>query len=157
MIETPEQQFRSNLEQLATIYSKAMTALEESGAIIEAQLDALSASHFEAFHNPKTVTQAGPLIVDRSTFCAVYRGRRCPLGNTLAFKFLERLARHPGQYVSHEVLFRDVWKAIREPASLRSVVRELRSKLREARLLELADAIDGRVAGHYRLILNRAK
>ncbi|MDB5335986.1 MAG: queC 2 [Planctomycetaceae bacterium] len=156
MIKTREQQIRANLERLANIHSAAMSALEESVAILQAELESLSEPQLSGFQQPKKSPQREQ-IAERSTFCAVYGGRRCPLGNTLMFKFLERLASHPGQYVSHADLFQDVWNAIREPVSLRSVVKELRAKLRAAEMFDLSDAIDGRVSGHYRLILNRAK
>jgi DNA-binding response OmpR family regulator len=95
--------------------------------------------------------------IDRSVMCVVYRGQSCFLGNTLMLKFLERLARRPNRYVSYDSLLSDVWNSIRENSSVRSVVKELRAKLRAAGMSRLSDAIDGHVSGHYGLMLDRTK
>ena len=85
----------------------------------------------------------------------VYRGRSCFLGNTLPLRFIERLLLSPNQYLSHEQLQDDVWNAVRSPEAIRSVVKELRARLRRAGMSRLAESIDGRVGGHYALMLAR--
>jgi DNA-binding response OmpR family regulator len=92
-------------------------------------------------------------VIDPSRFTISFRGRTCCLGNTMAFRFLVRLAERPGRYVSHQNLFEDVWDGQRSADAVRSVVRTLRQKLRQADLGELADAIDGSEPGHYALRL----
>lgn len=66
------------------------------------------------------------------------------LGHTIAFRFLQRLARCPNQYVDHLTLLHDVWEneelAI---ATVRSLARNLRRKLSDGGMQELAAAIRG--------------
>lgn len=52
-------------------------------------------------------------------------------------------------------MFAEVWTTVRDASSVRSVVKELRAILRAAGMANLADAIDGHVAHHYAIILNR--
>ena len=77
------------------------------------------------------------------------------LGNTLTFRLLERLARCPNQYVTHLDLIRDVWEdelLDTTTATIRSLVRQLRCKLRGAGWTDLAAAIRGH-NGRYVLCL----
>lgn len=93
-------------------------------------------------------------FVDRSRLTVTFRGKSCFLGNTLPFRFLERLAEKPNTFVPHEELLTDVWEGNRSDAAVRSVVKTLRRKLRDAGLTEVADAIDGTTSGHYTLKLS---
>jgi len=157
MVETREQQIRTNLKRLAAIHATTMSVLEESVAILEAELDSFSLSPpSHPLQNKKQHDPEQPLV-DHSVMCVVYRGKQCFLGNTLMLKFMERLIRRANQYVSHDQLLTDVWNAVREPSTVRSVVKELRAKLRAAGMNGLSDAIDGRVYGHYGLMLNRVE
>lgn len=92
-------------------------------------------------------------VVDRSRFEVTLAGRTCRLGNTIPFRFLARLAESPGRYVSHEQLIDDVWDGHGSDDALRSVVKHLRRRLREAGLDDLACAIDGLTPGHFVLRL----
>ena len=88
-------------------------------------------------------TEARPLV-DHSTLCVTWRGQSVHLGHTRGFRFLERLARCPNQYVTHLDLLNDVWDDEDfTPATIRSVARHLRRRLRDEGLSELADAIRG--------------
>ena len=49
-------------------------------------------------------------LLDESTLSVIWKGKSLHLGNTLAFRLLERLARCPNQYVTHLDLLRDVWE-----------------------------------------------
>ena len=61
-----------------------------------------------------------------------------------ARELLERLARCPNQYVTHLDLLRDVWEdEYTATATIRSLVRQLRRKLRGAGWADLAAAIRG--------------
>jgi DNA-binding response OmpR family regulator len=92
-------------------------------------------------------------LLDESTLSVIWKGKTLLLGNTLAFRFLERLAKCPNQYVTHLDLLRDVWEdELLSTASIRSLVRELRRKLCVGGLPELADAIRAQ-NGHYVLSL----
>jgi DNA-binding response OmpR family regulator len=95
-----------------------------------------------------------PSIADRATFLAHWEGKTCYLGNTIFFKLLERLARRPNHLVSCEILLQDVWERRRSPEAVRSAVKVLRQKLTSAGMGDLAAAIDGSTAHHYRLSLN---
>jgi hypothetical protein len=71
-------------------------------------------------------------IADRATFCARWANRSCHLGETKAFLLLERLARRPNHLVHRDVLLADVWDEHTSPEALRSTVKILRRKLRDA-------------------------
>lgn len=94
-------------------------------------------------------------LFDAEMFTITFQGKSCFLGNTLPFRFFVRLARRPNTYVTYEDLLEDVWEGVRTDDAIRSVVKTLRSKLRDARMGALADAIDGSVPGHYGLKLTR--
>ncbi len=68
---------------------------------------------------------------------------------------MARLAETPEQYVSHEQLLDDVWDGHGSDDALRSVVKHLRRRLREAGLGDLADAINGLTPGHFSLRLGQ--
>ena len=155
MMDTREQQLRDSLKRLSAIHSAEMARLEESISTIQAELNLLACPSQALPGLPEQRSGVPLPIIDRDAMTVVYGGNRCFLGNTLMLKFLERLARRPNNYISYQILLADVWNGIREPASVRSVVKELRSKLRAAGMSRLADAIDGRVAGHYGLMLDR--
>ncbi|HWL09931.1 MAG TPA: helix-turn-helix domain-containing protein [Planctomicrobium sp.] len=108
------------------------------------------ASRFGEPHRP---------LADRTTFSIVWQGKSCFLGNGLPFRFFEKIARRPGRYCSHKDLLDDIWGQgqIRAKASIRNVVKRLRDKLTTDGMQELAEAIDGRVVGHYVLRLDRLK
>jgi DNA-binding response OmpR family regulator len=94
-----------------------------------------------------------PLRIEQALLSVTYQGKTCFLGNTLPFKLLCQLARRPNTYIPHEELLADVWQCIRSDAAVRSVVKTLRKKLRQAGLVALAQAIDGSESGHYSLKL----
>ena len=83
-------------------------------------------------------------IADISTMSVYWRGRSVHLGHTIGFRVLERLARHPQQYVSYTDLRQNAWNnRYVEPTTVRSLVRELRRKLRAGGMKSLAAAIQG--------------
>ncbi|HUQ71689.1 MAG TPA: winged helix-turn-helix domain-containing protein [Planctomycetaceae bacterium] len=145
-------QIRLHLKRLAAVHAATISAHEEAIAIFQAELDALDdpATHDAGAQPPASSDRPA---IDKSKLSVVYRGGRCFLGNTLGLRFLERLLRRPNQYLSYATLLDDVWQAQRADSSVRSVVKELRSKLRMAGMVDLAEAIDGRVKGHYGLML----
>jgi DNA-binding response OmpR family regulator len=92
-------------------------------------------------------------LLDESTLSVIWNGKTVRLGQTLAFRLLARLARRPNQYVTHLDLLRDVWDDDDlATATIRSLVRELRRKLRIGGMTDLASAIRGH-NGRYVLIL----
>jgi DNA-binding response OmpR family regulator len=107
---------------------------------------------------PDATAAARPaLLVDPATLSVNFCDRTCFLGNTLGFKVLLYLAQHPDAYVTYESLLSEVWQARRSDAAVRSVVKNLRGRLRQAGLGDLAALIDGTAAGHYGLKLARGK
>lgn len=155
MITTREQQLRESLKRLAAIHAAEISILEESISILQSELDALTQPRPPVTQNPVATSQMADPRIDYGLMCVVFRGRHCFLGNTLMLRFFERLARRPNCYLSYEVLLNDVWNAVRESSSVRSVVKELRAKFRAAGMSPLSDVIDGSVTRHYGLMLNR--
>ena len=147
----------------------------ETLAILEKSIDCLIASHSDtlgSLHRLKAMVSSGMRIeretaerfysevadpwvpvMDLSTFCVRHEGRICFLGNTLPFRLLARLLRRPNSYVSHQILLDEIWDGIRSPESVRSVVKTLRSKRRDAGLVTLSNSIDGKTRGHYAVLL----
>lgn len=106
--------------------------------------------------SPPSVTvdsASSALRIDRSTFAVSWQGKACPLGNTTAFRLLERLARRPNEYISIDQLLDDLWSAPRSYSTLRSTICRLKSKLVAAGMRDLALRIHGRVHGYYALRL----
>lgn len=86
----------------------------------------------------------GQLIVDAAAKTVTYRGCTCCLGNTLVFRMIERLARRPNHFVSFDRLIRDVWDGHpKSDEAIRSVVKELRDRLRKNGMRRLASLIRG--------------
>jgi len=94
------------------------------------------------------------LVIDPEGLTVSWNGVTCYLGFTIPFRVLERLARRPGQYVTHEQLLQEIWGGPRSKSAIRSAVNDLRSRLVSAGMSDLADAIDGRNAGRYGLMLD---
>jgi hypothetical protein len=95
---------------------------------------------------------SGNLVIDRNTFTTTYKGKSRELGNTVAFRLLERLAQSPGIYIPINTLIHDVWNG--KPVSDEAVQRQastLGTALKNAGIEGLV--IDGSQPGHYRLIL----
>lgn len=147
----PTQRIQETLRKMAAAHAAAMAASEEVMALLSAEFEAATA--FVTRPGTPTVTAADRPVIDRPMLSVSYGGRSCFLGNTLPFRFLERLLRRPNQYVSHQQLQDDVWEGEPSPESIRSVVKELRRKLRFAGMDGLAKAINGKVARHYSLTL----
>lgn len=101
---------------------------------------------------PNPVDHPHP-IIDQSRFTVTLGVHTCRLGNTIPFRFLARLAKSPGRYVSHEQLIDDVWDGQGSDDALRSVAKHLRRRLREAGLDDLAVAINGLTPGYFVLRL----
>jgi len=93
-------------------------------------------------------------ITDNLTFCVHWGNQTCHLGNTVAFRLLERLAHRPGLYLHYDSLLNELWDYHTSPEAVRSAVKILRRKLRAAGMEDLAEAIDGSNSHHYGLKLN---
>ena len=89
------------------------------------------------------------LQVDRETFAIRSGTKTCHLGHTILFRVMDVLVRHPDQYVSREQLLDLAWQGTRADSTVRSAIGELRARLVEAGLPEVAAAIEGQNPGHY--------
>ena len=66
-------------------------------------------------------------------------GSSCNLGATIPLRLLDRLCRRPNCFVCHENLLQDVWHGSRKSQStVRSTIRRLKSRLRNAGMEDLA-------------------
>ena len=100
---------------------------------------------------PPRKPEPGAPVVDVATHSIHYRGRTCPLGNSIRFHLFARLARDPGHDVSYSDLEDGVWgRRISTPA-IQSMTSTLRSDLRSAGMGDLADAIVGKSREHLKL------
>jgi DNA-binding response OmpR family regulator len=95
------------------------------------------------------------LVVDRAMYCVVWRQKRRRMGCSYPFRFLERLASRPDRYVPIADLEAAIWHGSRSRSAIRSAVCDLRRRLADAGMVDLADRIDGQTAGHYALLLSR--
>lgn len=131
--------------QLAETLMTAAICVEEIRNVVRTEIDIVSEDECGPCkgRSRSSVAQLRPLMSE-STLCVMWKGRSLHLGHTLAFRLLDRLARRPNQYVTHLDLLRDVWDdEYLATATIRSVVRHLRRRLREGGMTELADAIRG--------------
>jgi hypothetical protein len=94
-------------------------------------------------------------IADPDILAVRWKGKTCFLGKTLAFKLFARLARRPNHFLSHDLLLDEVWECQVTKEAMRSVVKTLKQKLRQAGMADLAAAINGRRRECYGLILDR--
>lgn len=138
------QQLRESIRTLVASQVAMVTEIEEMISCL------LQASEID--ETPPKVSEHWP-VADISTFCVVWEGRTCFLGNTLLFWLFHRLAQSPNGYVAHVDLLDDVWKGNREASSIRGVAKRLRDRLVAAGMQDLARAIDGTVSGYYGLML----
>lgn len=155
----PEKQarIRQTLKSLAEAQAATITLMEETLALMTEELALDPITFWKSRGSPFTVLSPPTKtdLFDTEMLTVTFQRKSCFLGNTLPFRFFVRLARRPNTYVTYEDLLEDVWEVIRTDEAIRSVVKTLRSKLRDARMGALAEAIDGSVPGHYALKLAR--
>jgi hypothetical protein len=94
---------------------------------------------------------------NESKFCVVLGQRTCYLGHTNSFRLFVRLLRRADHYISYDHLLRDVWQSdVKSPETIRSAIRQLKTKLERANMCRLAHAIKGQ-GRHYGLMLQRLR
>jgi len=146
---TPEKARRLDTltSQLAETLMTAAICAQEIRNIVRAELDDdahTDRGRRDARMAPTLAHHKQRPLIDESTLSVIWKGKGLHLGHTLAFRLLERLARCPNQYVTHLDLLRDVWDDdFTSTATIRSMVRELRRKLRGGGMADLATAIRG--------------
>jgi len=145
---------QESLLSLAETHSAAVNQLEQTIAVLAGVLEIddvrVTVTGMPSRESGKKTSMP---VADRATMTVEWQGRSCPLGNTLMFWFFERLVRSPNQYVSHVDLLDTVWDGQREGSTIRGVAKRLRDWLDSAGMADIANAIDGSVAGYYGLIL----
>ncbi len=136
------------LKRLATVLNEASACVQEISGLTCDEID--PGPHLANPLNParkprpsRSCRRTDPPIADHDTLSILWAGKRCHLGYTLPFKLFERLARRPNCYVPYSQLLDNVWCQCRSDAAIRSVVKELKRKLIEAEMAELAGAIKG--------------
>ncbi len=135
---------------LGDMLSDLSTALRDVADKMEAVAGALA----DGDTRDSRLPPSSGLTIDQQQLTVTWNGLRCHMGYTIPFRLLARLARRPNQYVPHERLLRDIWGGPRSASALRSAVNNLRSQLIAAGMADLAQAIDGRNAGRYGLMLD---
>tara|TARA_R110002167_G_scaffold148524_2_gene341510 strand:- start:25358 stop:25750 length:393 start_codon:yes stop_codon:yes gene_type:complete len=125
-------------------HAAVVTQIEETISILVSTLELDGDANIDSSTNP---------VVDEATFCIIWQDHTCYLGNTLLFWLFHRLAQSSNQYIAHVDLLEDVWHGERQSSSIRGVAKRLRDELIAADMEQLATAIDGRVYGHYGLML----
>ena len=133
-------------DQLSETLMTAAICAQEIRTELHAELDGRdsfgSRSEDALLWGPQRASQR-PLL-DKTTLSVTWRGKSLHLGHTRNFWLLDRLSRCPNQYVTHLDLLNDVWDDEElSTATIRSVVRHLRRRLRDGDMGELAAAIRG--------------
>lgn len=137
----------------------AAQALRASLLVVVANVDALcdlidAAPPVSPPTPPASTTPSGrQLRIERGTYSVIWGNARCVLGHTMAFSIIERLAMRPNEYLSTDRLLEDLWMGHRTYSTIRSTISRLKAKLRASDMADLAEVIDGRVRGHYALML----
>ena len=91
-------------------------------------------------------------FADREIFAFRYGSGICILGNSIEFRFIERLCRKPELYIDTGKLMEDVWDGrVVQKNTIAKTASNLRRKLREAGMSGVV--IDGKQKDHYRLHL----
>ncbi len=141
--------------QLAESLMTAAICAQEIHAVVRTEIDSETTTEMGRGANGSAhfIQNKQRPLLDESTLSVIWNDKILHLGHTLAFRLLARLARRPNQYVTHLDLMRDVWDDDDlATATIRSLVRELRRKLRSGGMSDLADAIYGH-NGRYMLDL----
>ena len=129
--------------QLAENLMTAAICVDEIRLTIQDMMSHCSSEQIPPTSNGRQKRYERPLL-DESTFSVRWQGKSLHLGHTRLYDFLKCLARHPNQYVPHLELIQEVWdEEDIATATIRSVVRHLRNRLRTSGMAELAAAIRG--------------
>lgn len=150
-----QQRLASLTSQLAETLMTAAIVADEIRAILHSDSDHSSSAHpNRPSLDPARNSPCHRPLVDISTFSVFWQGKTCSLRNTILFRLAARLARQPNQYITAGQLLGDVWDGgVKSPDTIRSTVRNLRRRLRQAGMSDLAAAIRG-TGGRFGLIFN---
>lgn len=152
-----QERIRQTLRRLAEAQATTIKLMEQALELMSEDLTLDPVTFWKSRSSPNSFRlPSKSALIDPETLTITFHGRSCFLGKTLPFRLFHRLACRPNAYVSYEDLLTDVWDGERTDEAIRSVVKTLRGKLRQAGMKQLADAIDGSVPGHYALKLRDA-
>ena len=141
------QQMAKLAKRLAEILTTAAICVEEIRIEIDAEFDIIILAsypiriqlHYRRRPPHQSTTHSRPIYTLRHMECEIAASR-----THSGFWVLARLSRCPNQYVTHLDLLHDVWDdESLTTATIRSVVRHLRRRLRDGGMDELAAAIRG--------------
>src|SRR5689334_17508226 len=94
---------RQTLRSLAESHAATMELMEQTLVLLGEEFAVDAVTFWKVRVSIMSDRPAGTdLHIDRDQLQVVFHGRTCVLGNTLPFKLLERLARRPNAYVTHE-------------------------------------------------------
>lgn len=151
----------SKHEEISQALNKLTQLHQDSLAILEQTIELLmeefrlSPVEFWRRHNSSGMRPAMEevdLSIDWDHLEINFRRSRCFFGNSLEFRLLAFLATSRNRYLSYSELLENVWGGEeRSDSAIRSAVKRLRRKLREANMPELAESIDGSESGYYAL------
>lgn len=147
--------YRESLRQLAEGFAAIIAHYERTISLLEIELARPGRPLVGTTRS--TRMRIGELRIQDETLTIAFREKRCFLGNTITLRLFRRLLQRRNQFIRHDELLTQVWDGIRSPSTIRSAVKMLRRQLRKAGMKEVADAIDGRTAGHYGLMTDRLK
>lgn len=83
-------------------------------------------------------------LLDEATLSVIWRDHSLHLGYTKEFRLLAHLARRANQYVTHVDLLKDIWDDdFADVSLLRAGIQRLKTKLRQGRMADLAEAVIG--------------
>ena len=152
------EKIRQTLRSLAEAHASEMKLMEQMSALLHEEL-ALDAATFWKTRGPAlgSTRSDHPLQIDRDRLTVSFRDKSCFLGNTLPFRLVDYLARHLNTYLTYTDLLENVWECRCTDSAIRSVVKRLRSSLRQSGMDDLANAVDGSVPGRYALRLDSDK
>src|SRR5262249_17294476 len=122
----------------------AAICAREIQAVVRTEIDEADLGHRSNGFASRSADPVERPLLDAATLSVSWRGKALQRGNTLPFRLLDRLAPRANQYVTHLGLRRDVWEDEHTATgTIRSLVRQLRRKLRGAGWTDLAAAIRG--------------
>jgi hypothetical protein len=145
------QAIREALASLALTHASAVVQLETAIRLLSEALDVLDDDFAVGLLEGPPRRQND--FVDMANHSVRWEGKTCFLGNSLPFRFFERISRSPNQYISYRVLLNDVWGGEREHSSIHGVAKRLRDRLNLSGMNNLSEKINGTNPGHYCLLL----
>ena len=156
---TKMDQLLRGLKRLAATHAEAAQILDELVFAIAENCD-MDTGIGVATPPPANVSRRQSFVsrvplVDPDILAVRWKGKTCFLGKTLAFRLFARLAQRPNHFLSHDLLLDEVWECRVTKEAMRSVVKVLKQKLRQAGMADLAAAINGHRRECYGLFLDR--